>query len=400
MTLDISTLILLTIAIGFGLGVLSVVFSYLQPGVRGARLWGAAMLAFGAGYALLYAYASTRHVALLYAGWIGVLCAVLMMVRALNRICGIKGPGTVLDLSVVGIALFGWIFFSFTYPSPLGHANTIPILMGIVVARAAWDTWSNVRGSRIAVPAGAVAVLLCVVAATSILDALPPVGGNELPSEFGSPVLVLVWAVSLAFLTVCVLWLEVSQLYATMETAGMVDVVTGLSNRLTIIAEIEGEHSRSHRAKTPFSIAIFGMDNFENVIDEHGQRAGDQMLKWAAGVIRNNVRPYDKVGRYDREEFLLMMPMTTEKESLGIAERARLAIQKQACIVDGRQIGVTVSVGVAVGERGADLDAVLHAADDAISRAKAQGRNCTVVAPLIGMVAEVGIVAEGQGANA
>jgi diguanylate cyclase (GGDEF)-like protein len=124
------------------------------------------------------------------------------------------------------------------------------------------------------------------------------------------------------------------------------------------------------------------------------------MLKWAAGVIRNNVRPYDKVGRYDREEFLLMMPMTTEKESLGIAERARLAIQKQACIVDGRQIGVTVSVGVAVGERGADLDAVLHAADDAISRAKAQGRNCTVVAPLIGMVAEVGIVAEGQGANA
>ena len=400
MTLDISTLVLLTIAIGFGLGVLSVVFSHLQPGVRGARLWGAAMLAFGAGYALLYVYASTRHVALLYAGWIGVLCAVLMMVRALNRICGLKGPGTVLDLSVIGIALFGWILFTFTYPSPLGHANTILILVSIVVARAAWDIWSNVRGSRIAAPAAAVAVLLGAVAATSILEALPPAAGNELPSEFGSPALVLVWAVSLAFLTVCVLWLEVSQLYATMETAGMVDVVTGLSNRLTIIAEIEVEHSRSHRARTPFSIAIFGMDNFGNVIDEHGQRAGDQMLKWAAGVIRENVRPYDKVGRYGEEEFLLMMPMTTEKESLGIAERSRQAIQKQACVVDGRQIGATVSVGVAVGERGADLDAVLHAAGEAISRAKDQGRNCTVVAPLIGMVAQVDIVAEGQGANA
>jgi diguanylate cyclase (GGDEF)-like protein len=394
MTLDISTLVLLTIAIGFGLGVLSVVFSHLQPGVRGARLWGVAMLAFGAGYALLYGYALTRNDVLLYAGWIGVLCAVLLMVRALNRICGIKGPGTVLDLSVVGIALFGWIFFTFTYPSPLGHANTILILVSIVVARAAWDIWSSVRGSRIAAPAAAVAVLLCAVAATSILEALPPATGNKLPSEFGSPVLVLVWAVGLAFLTVCVLWLEVSQLYATMETTGMVDVVTGLSNRLTIIAEIEGEHSRSHRAKTPFSIAIFGMDNFENLTDEHGQRAGDQMLKWVAGVIRKSVRPYDKVGRYGGEEFLLMMPITTEKEALGIAERARQAIQKQACVVDGRRIGVTVSIGVALGERGADLDSVLLAADDAISRAKDQGRNCTVVAPLIGMRTE------GRGANA
>jgi diguanylate cyclase (GGDEF)-like protein len=286
------------------------------------------------------------------------------------------------------LALSGWIFFSFTYPSPLGHDSTILILVSIVVARAAWDIWNNVRGSRIVAPAAAVVVLLAVVAATSILEALPPGTGKDLASEFSSPVMVLVWAVSLAFLTVCVLWLEVSQLYATMESAGMVDVVTGLSNRVTIIAEIVGEHSRSHRARTPFSIAIFEMDNFANVIDEHGQRAGDQMLKWAAGVIRENVRPYDKIGRYDAEGFLLMMPMTAEKESLGIAERTRQAIEKQACVVDGRPIGATVSVGVAVGERGADLDTVLQEADEAISRAKDEGRNRTVVAPLIGREAE------------
>src|SRR5260221_1264146 len=113
MTLDISTLVLLTIAIGFGLGLLSVVFSYLQPGVRGARLWGAAMLAVGAGYALLYVYASTRYVALVYAGWIGVLCPVLMMVRSLNLIYGINGAATVLDLSVIGIALFEVMCFDF-----------------------------------------------------------------------------------------------------------------------------------------------------------------------------------------------------------------------------------------------------------------------------------------------
>lgn len=396
MTLDISTLVLLIIAIGLGLGIISIVFSYLQPGIRGTRLWGGAMLAFGAGYALLYVYASTRNAALLYAGRIGVLFAVLLMYRALNRICGIKGPSTVFDFSVIGIALVGWIFFTFNYPSPVGHANTMSILASIVVARAAWDTGGQVRGNRFAAPSMAVVVLLCAVAATPIFELLlrEPVTGSELPSEFGSPVVVVGWALSLAFLTVCVLWLEFSQLYATMENAGMYDLLTGLSNRQAIVAEIKGEHSRSLRAKTPFSIAIFSIDHFEKVNDTFGLYAGDGVLKWVAGLIRKNIRPYDKVGRYDGEEFLLMMPNTSEKEALKIAERARQTIQKQACVVDGRPIGVTVSIGVAVGERGADLDSVLLAANDAISRAKDRGRNCTVVA------ASIGTGVESQGAKA
>jgi diguanylate cyclase (GGDEF)-like protein len=171
-------------------------------------------------------------------------------------------------------------------------------------------------------------------------------------------------------------------------------MVTGLSNRLAIIAEIEVEQSRSHRTKSAFSIAIFSVDHFEQVTDTHGHYAGDAMLKWVAAVIRKNIRPYDKIGRYGGEEFLLMMPHATEKEALIIAERARKAIQKLACVVEGRQIGVTVTIGVAVGERGADLDSVLFAAAAATSRAKDQGRNCTVVAP------SIGTSAEGQGAIA
>ena len=396
MALDISTLVLLTIAIGFGLGLLSLVLSHLQPGMRGARLWSAGMLAFGTGDTLLYLHASTQAVAQLYAGWIAILVSVLLMHRALNRICGSDAQRNVFGVSILGIAVVGWLTFTVVQPSEFGLTGTVWLLAGVVAARAAWDLRTQIIGNRFAAPAVAIVLLLCAVAAATVVDLSlrGPVAGSEPPSAFGSPVIIVGWALSLALLTACVLWLEFSQLYATMENAGMVDVVTGLSNRPAIIAEIEVEQSRSHRTKAAFSIAIFAVDHFEKVTDTHGQYAGDAMLKWVAAVIRRNVRPYDKIGRYGSEEFLLMMPNTTGKEALIVAERTRHAIQKLACVVERRQLGVTVSVGVAVGERGADLDSVLFAANDAISRAKDQGRNCTVVAPLIAMDVE------GQGANA
>lgn len=354
------------------------------------------MLAFGAGYTLLSLHAATQVVAQLYAGGVAILVSVLLMHRSLNRICGNDERRNVFGLSILGVAVIGWLYFTVAEPSQFGRMVTVWLLASVIAAWAAWDLRAQIIGNRFGAPAVAIALLLCVVAAAPILDLWlrGPVSGSELPSEFGSPVIIVGWALGLAFLTVCVLWLEFSQLYATMESAGMVDTVTGLSNRPAIIAEIEVEQSRSHRTKTAFSIAIFGVDHFEKVNDTFGQYAGDAVLKWVAGVIRKNIRPYDKIGRYGGEEFLLMMPNATEKEALIIAERARQAIQKLACVVEGRQLAVTVSIGVAVGERGADLDSMLFAADAAISRAKDQGRNCTVVAPLIE------INAEGEDANA
>jgi diguanylate cyclase (GGDEF)-like protein len=296
---------------------------------------------------------------------------------------------------MIGIALAGCLFLTVVYPRTPDLVNTMSILVSVVAARAAWDLWVHTRGDRFATASIAVVVLLSVVATTPVLELLlqGSFASGEMPSDFGLPVAIAGWALGLPLLTVCVLGLEFSQLYATMENAGMYDVLTGLGNRQAIIAEIEGEHSRSHRAKTPFSIAVFGVDNVGNVSDDHGERAGGQLLKWVAETIHKNIRPYDKVGRYSAEEFLLMMPNTTEKEALKIAERARQAIQNRACLVDGRQISATVSVGVAAGERGGDLDSVLSAADQAVSSARDRGRNCTVLAPLLGM--EV----EGQGAK-
>ena len=387
MTLDFSTLLLLAITTNIGLGLLCVAFSLLQPGVRGMRLWGAALLIFGAGHGLLCLHVSLQSVALAYAGWLGILVSALLMLRSLDRFCGVKEPGAIFHAAVIGVALALWLAADAAQWVWPDRAGMTTILVCAVTGRAAWNVWAHGRNNRFTVPALAVVVLLAGVIAISIVDLVvsSPVDGDVLSSAFGSPAVVAGRLVALVLLTFSVVWLEYSTLYATMEDAAMYDVVTGLGNRQAILAEIEGEYSRSARARSIFSIAIVEIDNFQYMKDTHGERAGDQMLRWVAGEIRKGVRPYDKVGRYGDANFLLMMPGTSEKESLAVTERVRQGIRKQACIVDGRQIGATLSIGIAVGERGADLDAVLFAAEQAIGLSRDQGRDNTVTAPLIGM---------------
>jgi diguanylate cyclase (GGDEF)-like protein len=92
-------------------------------------------------------------------------------------------------------------------------------------------------------------------------------------------------------------------------------------------------------------------------------------------VIRASVRPYDTLGRYGGEEFLLVMPNTTRETALSVADRARAAVEAQTCVIDEARIRLTVSAGVATGKGGADFDALLIAADLALYSAKQGGRN-------------------------
>ena len=300
MTLDSSTLAFLTVAIGFGLGVLSLAVSARQPGIRGARLWGAAMIASSAGYALLYLHTSTGADEQLYAGWAGILVSLLLMRLALNRVCGNDASRNAFGLSILGVAVAAWLYLIIAQPGEFARIDTVWLPASVIAMLAALDMKSHVRGSRFAAPAVAILLLLCAVAAIPIVDLMlrGQVAGSDVPSAAGSPVIILTWVLGLALMTACVLWLEFSQLYETMEATGMVDVLTGMSNRPAILAEIRSEQSRSRRAKTLFSVAIVDIDNFTEITDTHGQRAGDLVLRWVAQAIRGNIRPYDRIGRY------------------------------------------------------------------------------------------------------
>ncbi len=135
---------------------------------------------------------------------------------------------------------------------------------------------------------------------------------------------------------------------------------------------------RAKRENAVCSVALIDVDYFKRVNDTFGHPAGDQVIKWVAKTLGESIRPYDTLGRYGGEEFLVVIPGAGPEGAAAAAERARLAIERRPCVVDGMELQITVSAGVASSAADMDTDALLRLADAALYRAKEAGRNRVV----------------------
>jgi diguanylate cyclase (GGDEF)-like protein/PAS domain S-box-containing protein len=168
------------------------------------------------------------------------------------------------------------------------------------------------------------------------------------------------------------------------------DHLTGLANRRTFDDMLEKEIERARRSKLPLALILADVDHFKRFNDTYGHPAGDDVLRAVAkaidGILR---RPGDIAARFGGEEFTIILPNTSADGALILAERARLAVSSLVFNhPDVGSHGVTVSLGVAmlpIGENPADSNKALAtdftaAADKALYRAKAAGRNCIIMA--------------------
>jgi diguanylate cyclase (GGDEF)-like protein len=376
MPIDTPTVVLVTIAICVSLGFASIAFSLLQAGTRGVRHWGAGMLGLGIGYSLLYLSPSLSSPAVLHAGWVCLIGSVLFMYRALRRICGVEDPQLGFAFTVLAGAAAGWLFFAFVVPDDIRRIDVTSVAVSVVTGRGAFDLWRHARGSsEHKAPPLVVAALLLVIATTPATEIAMRSAAPAPMMEFGPPVVVFSRVLMISLLSISVLWMEISRLYEAMEDQATHDELTGLANRRAIVAQLQRELQRAGREGTACSVALIDIDHFKQVNDTWGHPTGDEVLRWTTRVIRANVRPYDTLGRYGGEEFLLVMPGTTRETALSVADRARAAVAAQACVVGDAQIRLTFSAGVTTSTGSADFDAFLIAADLALYSAKAGGRN-------------------------
>jgi two-component system, cell cycle response regulator len=160
------------------------------------------------------------------------------------------------------------------------------------------------------------------------------------------------------------------------------DPLTRIANRRTILDTLGKELERCRRSKTACAVVFLDLDHFKQVNDTHGHAAGDEVLRQAASTMRAILRPYDLVGRYGGEEFVVVLPGCDAAGAGAAAERLRAAVAGAAIGIGGVLVRITCSLGIAVGDSasGWDGDRLLSAADAALYRAKRAGRNRIMVA--------------------
>ncbi|MEN8188219.1 MAG: diguanylate cyclase [Thermodesulfobacteriota bacterium] len=169
--------------------------------------------------------------------------------------------------------------------------------------------------------------------------------------------------------------------YTKLEQLATTDPLTGLDNRKQIMSSLLRHFENFRRYGTKFSIMMLDVDHFKNINDTYGHQAGDTVLVELAALMQDAKRNLDSAGRYGGEEFLIILAETKGEQAKATGRRVRGLVEKEQFSHDEKSIQVTISIGVAeVWEEDENADSLISRADEALYKAKREGRNQVVYA--------------------
>ena len=184
-----------------------------------------------------------------------------------------------------------------------------------------------------------------------------------------------------AFLSVAV---NNARLFAEVRAHGFKDDVTGCHNRKHTLEILKTEAARARRTNASLSVVMFDVDNFKAINDQHGHSGGDAVLSAIGARLRESLRKSDVRCRYGGDEFLIGLPDTSNEGAARVGEWVRGQLDQLNVYAAGQRVPVTASVGVATTQNPLEsVEGLIDRADRALYQAKAAGRNCVRVAPLI-----------------
>jgi len=174
----------------------------------------------------------------------------------------------------------------------------------------------------------------------------------------------------------------------SMQNLAEHDLLTGLWNHAMILERVNAEIERASRKGQSLVVVMSDIDFFKRVNDEHGHQVGDEVLSTVAGRLTGLSRSYDSIGRYGGEEFLMVLPESTLAAGADFSERVRTAIAGEPVQTASESLSITISLGVSCWSPGCakDAAALVHEADQALYRAKHNGRNrveCAVAQEIV-----------------
>jgi len=177
--------------------------------------------------------------------------------------------------------------------------------------------------------------------------------------------------------------LQRNSMYSGMQRLSLMDSLTQLANRRLFDYILGRELNKIRRHSSPLSLLLIDIDHFKKINDQYGHQVGDLILTQVAKLLQHDFRSVDLPARYGGEEFAVIMPNTALDSALAAAERFRKRVENTPLAAGSQHVNLTVSIGVAThsgAKKGSFFDpaAILRASDEALYKAKQQGRNQVV----------------------
>ena len=172
---------------------------------------------------------------------------------------------------------------------------------------------------------------------------------------------------------------HLAQARDTLERVSMFDTLTSTLNQKAFLNFSRGELERARRGQTPLSLIALDIDHFQAINEKYGENIGNDVLSVVAQAIREKSRPYDGVGRYEADMFLIILPAVIGQDAEKIAERIiKGTLNTNITLLDGRELKVGVSAGVVSTMRitvATEIDGMIGQAVEAVAHAKREGGN-------------------------
>jgi diguanylate cyclase (GGDEF)-like protein len=154
------------------------------------------------------------------------------------------------------------------------------------------------------------------------------------------------------------------------------DELTGLKNRRAFNSALSMEVKKAIRYERPFSIMMLDADYLKQVNDRYGHDTGDKLIVSVSQVIKSSLRETDILARFGGDEFVIMLPDTSDTKAFDVAERIRIAVENTSINAAGNSVSSTLSIGIAgYPVDSENIDEVTKKADKALYASKQTGRN-------------------------
>jgi diguanylate cyclase (GGDEF)-like protein len=373
-TLDFTTLFVVAVCVTGLLGLL-LLFAWTQDRVRALAWWGTAYLVGGVSV-VIWSIESHISPPLPYGTANAMLFVACGMIWTAARL--FHGRSVLWGAMIAGATI--WLTACLVpefVASTMARITLSSFIVSAYTFLTAAELWRERRKHllrrwpAIFVPMLHGLVFLCPIPLASVL-----------PDDKGIVVLasgwlavftleVMLYVVGTAFI---VLVLSKERSVRIHRDAASTDDLTSVLNRRGFVSGARLLIERLGKRREPVSVLVFDLDHFKAINDRFGHPTGDEALRLFATVASANMRASDILGRLGGEEFVAVLPGSVSDAAVA-AERVRAAFETACATMFDQPLGATVSIGVASGESGVDVLALIAAADKALYKAKANGRN-------------------------